>query len=271
MTYSTLALSVDAGVARVTLCRPDELNTMTPTFWEEMITVFGEIDGRSDVRCVIISSTGKHFTAGLDLKSFADLAGDDSLDAGRQREKFRRKVKRMQESFSVIDQCRVPVIAVIQGGCIGGGVDLVTACDMRVMSEEAYFTIQEINIGIVADVGTLQRMPEQLPPAIMRELAYTGRKLKSEEAARYGFVNAVAADHAGALSKADDLAAEIAAKSPLAMTGIKAVLNHSRDHSVASGLDYVATWNAAMLQGEDPEAAIRAVMTKQAATFKDLG
>lgn len=271
MTYSTLTLSVEDSIASVTLCRPDELNTMTPAFWEEMIAVFEEIETRSDVRCVIISSTGKHFTAGLDLKSFADLAGDAGLDVGRQREVFRRKVKRMQESFSVIDRCRVPVIAAVQGGCIGAGVDLVTACDMRIVSEEAYFTIQEVNIGIVADVGTLQRMPEQLPPAIMRELAYTGRKLTSQEAARYGFVNAVEPDQTGALAKAKALAADIAEKSPLAITGIKAVLNHSRDHNIASGLDYVATWNAAMLQGEDPATAIRAVMTKQAATFKDLG
>ncbi|MGD1955441.1 MAG: crotonase/enoyl-CoA hydratase family protein [Sphingomonadales bacterium] len=271
MTYTTLDLSVDAAVATVRLNRPDALNTMTPEFWEEMVTVFGEIESRSDIRCVVIASTGRHFTAGLDLKSFADLQSNPELDIGRQREAFRRKVKEMQESFSVIDRCRVPVIAVIQGGCIGGGVDLVTACDMRVMTDNAYFTIQEINIGIVADVGTLQRMPDQVPPAILRELAYTGRKFGAEEAARYGFVNAVADTHEAALETAYTLAKDIAAKSPLAMTGIKSVLNYSRDHSVASSLDYVATWNAAMLQGDDPEAAMRAVMTKQQATFKDLG
>ncbi|MEM7569160.1 MAG: crotonase/enoyl-CoA hydratase family protein [Pseudomonadota bacterium] len=271
MPYTTLNLEIDSGLAHVTLCRPEALNTMTPDFWEEMIAVFGEIDARPDVRCVVIASTGKHFTAGLDLKSFADLAADDRLDAGRLRELFRRKVMRMQESFSVIDRCRVPVIAVVQGGCIGAGVDLVTACDMRFVSRDAYFTIQEINIGIVADVGTLQRMPDQVPPAIMRELAYTGRKFKAEEAERYGFVNGCADDHEGALAAGKAMAEEIAAKSPLAITGVKAVLNYSRDHDIQSGLDYVATWNAGMLQGDDPLKAIQAVMTKQQASFKDLG
>lgn len=271
MTFQTLALSVNEAVATVTLSRPEALNTMTPEFWDEMITVFGEIDARSDIRCVIIASTGKHFTAGLDLKSFANLAGDSDLDAGRQREKFRRKILRMQESFSAIARCRVPVIAVVQGGCIGGGVDLITACDMRIMTADAYITIQEINIGIVADVGTLQRMPDQLPPAIMRELAYTGRKLGAEEACGYGFINAAVDTHEAALAKAHALALDIAGKSPLAITGIKDVLNYSRDHSIADGLAYVATWNAAMLQGDDPERAIKAVMTKTAATFKDLG
>lgn len=271
MTYKTLQLNIQDAVAAVTLCRPEALNTMTAEFWDEMIAVFGEIDERSDVRCVVIASTGKHFTAGLDLKSFADLAGDSTLDLGRQRERFRRKILRMQESFSVIDRCRVPVIAAIQGGCIGGGVDLITACDMRMMTQDAYVTIQEINIGIVADVGTLQRMPGQLPPAILRELAYTGRKLGAEEARGYGFVNAVEETHDALLKAAHTLAQTIASKSPLAITGIKDVLAYSRDHSVEDGLAYVATWNAAMLQGDDPENAIRAVMTKQTAEFEDLG
>lgn len=271
MSYETLTLGIKDGVASVTLSRPKALNTMTPEFWEEMISVFDEIDARNDVRCVVIASTGKHFTAGLDLKSFADLESSADIDIGRKRELFRRKVMRMQESFSVIDRCRVPVIAAVQGGCIGGGVDLVTACDMRLMSADAYFTIQEINIAIIADVGTLQRMPEQIPPAIMREMAYTGRKLKADEAQRLGFVNDVCDSHEALAEAANALAADIASKSPLAMTGIKDVLNYTRDHSIEDGLAYVATWNAAILQGDDPEAAIRAIMTKQAATFKDLG
>jgi enoyl-CoA hydratase len=271
MTYTTLQLEIKDAVAAVTLCRPEALNTMTPEFWDEMIAVFGEIDERNDVRCVVIASTGKHFTAGLDLKSFAELAGDSTLDLGRQRERFRRKILRMQESFSVIDRCRVPVIAAIQGGCIGGGVDLITACDMRLMTQDAYITIQEINIGIVADVGTLQRMPDQLPPAILRELAYTGRKMSAQEARGYGFVNAVEDSHEDLLTAAHTLAQNIAAKSPLAITGIKDVLTYSRDHSVEDGLAYVATWNAAMLQGDDPEKGIHAVMTKQDASFEDLG
>lgn len=271
MAYTTLTLAVKDAIAHVTLNRPEALNTMTPDFWEEMISVFEEIDALSEVRCVIICSTGKHFTAGLDLNSFASLQDSSDLDLGRKREKFRRKVKRMQESFSVIDRCRMPVIAVVQGGCIGAGVDLVTACDMRIMTQDAYFTIQEINIAIVADVGTLQRMPDQIPPAIMRELAYTGRKFAADEAKHYGFVNAVGADQQAALDSAQALAEDIASKSPLAITGVKEMLNYSRDHSIADGLEYVVTWNAAMLQGSDPEKAIKAMMAKQKATFDDLG
>ncbi|MEM9878184.1 MAG: crotonase/enoyl-CoA hydratase family protein [Pseudomonadota bacterium] len=271
MAFETLDFSVADKVATLTLSRPEALNTMTPEFWDEMVAVFAEIEDEPDIRCVVIASTGKHLTAGLDLKSFADLQVDASLDIARQRELFRRKVLRMQRSFSVIDRCRVPVIAAIQGGCIGGGVDLACACDMRLVTQDAYFTIQEINIGIVADVGTLQRMPAQLPDAIMRELAYTGRKLTAAEAVQYGFVNAAHRDHAAVLEAAKVLASDIAAKSPLAMSGIKNVLNFCRDHSIEDGLDYVATWNAAMLQGDDPERAIGAVLMKQETAFADLG
>jgi len=270
MAYETLDLAVEGKVAKITLSRPDALNTMTPAFWDDMVDVFDHIDERTDIRCVIICSTGKHFSAGLDLKSFASLQGDPQVDIGRQREVFRRKVLKLQKSFSAIDACRVPVIAAIQGGCIGGAVDLVSACDMRMMTADAYFTIQEINVGIVADVGTLQRMPKQIPDAIMRELAYTGRKFKADEASKYGFVNRVCDSHGSLLEAAKSLALEIAEKTPLAITGIKSVLNFCRDNSIQSGLDYVATWNAGMLQGEDPERAIGATMTKQPTAFSDL-
>jgi enoyl-CoA hydratase len=272
MELKTLDYRVDDGIARITLNRPAELNTMNGDFWPEMVQVFNEIAHDMAVRCVIIASTGKHFTAGLDLKWAGQnaLASRGSADLGRQREAFRRHVKELQESFNVIDNCRVPVIAVCQGGCIGGGVDLVTACDMRIATSDAYFTIQEINVAIVADVGTLQRIPFLLPQGLVRELAYTGRKFPAAEAARYGFLNRVEDSHEAALAAADALAREICAKSPLAITGIKQVLNYGRDHSVADGLDYVAVWNAAMLQGEDMTTAVQAQMARQSATFQNL-
>jgi enoyl-CoA hydratase len=164
----------------------------------------------------------------------------------------------------------VPVIVVTQGGCIGGGVDLVTACDIRICSSEAYFTIQEINVGIVADVGTLQRIPHLLPQGLIRELAYTGRKFPAAEALRYGFVNRVEDTHADALAAAEVMAREICAKSPLAITGIKQVLNYSREHSIADGLEYVAVWNAGMLQGEDMKEAVKAQMARLSATYANL-
>lgn len=271
MPFKTFDYSVTDGIARITLNRPTELNTMNGDFWPEMVQVFKAIEHDMAVRCVIIASTGKHFTAGLDL----NWAGQNALsnqggDLGRQREAFRRHLKELQESFNVIDGCRVPVIAVCQGGCIGGGVDLVTACDLRVCSSDAYFTIQEINIAIVADVGTLQRLPTLLPQGLVRELAYTGRKFPAAEAAKWGFVNQVADSHDDALAAAEAMARAICAKSPLAIAGIKQVLNYGRDHSISDGLEYVAVWNAGMLQGEDMTAAVKAQMARQSATYANL-
>lgn len=271
MELKTMEYGVADGIARITLNRGHELNTMNGDFWPEMLRVFRAIEADMTVRCVIIASTGRHFTAGLDLNWAAqNAAAMRGGDLGRQREAFRRHVKQLQESFNVIDNCRVPVIAVCQGGCIGGGVDLVTACDLRIASADAYFTIQEINVAIVADVGTLQRIPFLLPQGLVRELAYTGRKFAAAEAAQWGFVNCVEDSHAAALAAAEAMAREICAKSPLAVTGIKQVLNHGRDHSIVDGLEYVAVWNAGMLQGDDMGEAVKAQMQRQSATFQNL-
>lgn len=271
MELTTLDYRVDGPIARVTMNRPAELNTMNKAFWTELIEVFAAIDADPAIRCVIVASTGKHFTAGLDLGFAAAAQGEShGADLGRRREAFRRHVKQMQETFNVVDRCRVPVIAVVQGGCIGGGVDFVTACDIRLCSTEAFFTIQEVNIAIVADVGTLQRIPHLLPQGLIRELAYTGRRFPAAEALRYGFVNRVEESHAEALAAAEAMAKQIATKSPLAVTGIKQVLNFGRDHSIDDGLEYVAVWNAGMLQGEDVPNAIRAQLARQEPAFGDL-
>ena len=270
MELTTLTLEVADAVATVTMVRPQALNTMNKEFWTELIEVFAAIDADPSVRAVVIASTGKHFTAGLDLQWAGSTLGGPPGDAGRAREAFRRHIHAMQETFSVVDRCRVPVIAVVQGGCIGGGVDFVTACDMRIGTADCFFTVQEINIAIVADVGTLQRIPHLLPQGLVRELAYTGRRFPADEAKAHGFLNRVEPDHAAALASARALALEIAARSPLAMTGIKTVLNYGRDHSIADGLEYVALWNAAMLQGEDVPAAVGAQMRKESARFADL-
>lgn len=271
MELETLSLAVDGGIARVTMTRPQALNTMNEAFWGEIVTVFEAIDGDASVRVVLLTSTGKHFTAGLDLGWAAGNLGDGGAgDVGRQRAAFLRKVKRMQHSFTVVDNCKVPVIAVVQGGCIGGGVDLVTACDLRVGTADAFFTIQEINIGIVADVGTLQRIPHLLPQGIVRELAYTGRRFGAEEAARCGFLNTVAATHAEAIAAGAVLAREIASKSPMATMGTKAVLNRGRDQTIEAGLDYVGVWNAAFLAGDDLVEAMAAKLQKRPAGFKDV-
>ncbi len=270
MELTTIDYRVDGAIARVTMNRPEALNTMNKAFWTELITVFEAIDVDPAIRAVIIASTGRHFTAGLDLGFAAASQGGAQGDPGRARESFRRHVKEMQETFNVVDRCRVPVIVVVQGGCIGGGVDFVTACDMRIATADSFFTIQEVNIAIVADVGTLQRIPHLLPQGLIRELAYTGRRFPAAEAKQYGFVNSVEADHAAALAAAESLAETIAAKSPLVITGIKQILNEGRSQTIDQGLDYVALWNAAMLQGEDVPNAVKAQIAKQTAVYADL-
>jgi enoyl-CoA hydratase len=270
MKLTTLEYRVNGAVAEVTMCRPEALNTMNEAFWTEVIDVFKAIDEDPAIRAVVIASTGKHFTAGLDLGWAGATNNDPSADPGRAREAFRRHILAMQETFNVVDRCRVPVIAAVQGGCIGGGVDFVTACDIRIGTENCFFTVQEINIAIVADVGTLQRLPHLLPQGLVRELAYTGRRFPAAEAKHWGFLNQVAADHDSALAAARAMAEDIAGKSPLAITGIKRVLNHGRDHSIEDGLEYVALWNAAMLQGEDVPSAVQAQMAKKQAVFADL-
>lgn len=270
MELTTMTLAVADAVATVTLSRPEALNTMNKAFWTELIEVFEAIDADTSVRAVVIASTGRHFTAGLDLGMAASDLGGPKGDIGRARESFRRHIHKMQDTFTVVDKCRVPVIAVVQGGCIGGGVDFVTACDLRVGTADCFFTVQEVNIAIVADVGTLQRIPHLLPQGLIRELAYTGRRFPAAEAKAHGFLNRVEPDHELALASAHALAQEIASKSPLAITGIKAVLNRGRDQSIEEGLEYVALWNAAMLQGEDVPAAVGAQMRKETPRFADL-
>jgi enoyl-CoA hydratase len=223
------------------------------------------------VRAVVIASTGKHFTAGMDLSVFGGVAGNEpKVDRARQNEQLRRNVLEMQQSFSAIEESRVPVIAAIQGGCIGGGVDLISACDIRLCTADAWFCIQEINIGMVADVGTLQRLPYLIPEGLIRELAYTGRRLPAERAMKAGLLNEVFADQAAMVAAATAMAHEIAAKSPLAIAGTKAMLTYARDHSVADGLNHIATWNAGMLHSDDLTEALAAQKQKREPIFADL-
>ena len=270
MELSTMSLAVADAVATVTLTRGEALNTMNRAFWTELIEVFDAVAADPGIRAVVVASTGKHFTAGLDLGFAGEGLGGPPGDIGRAREAFRRHIHAMQRTFTVVDKCRVPVIAAIQGGCIGGGVDFVTACDLRIGTADCFFTVQEVNIAIVADVGTLQRIPHLLPQGLIRELAYTGRRFPAAEARGYGFLNGVEGDHAAALAAGEAMARAIAAKSPLAITGIKHILNAGRDQSIEAGLDTVALWNAAMLQGSDVPNAVQAQMAKAEAVFADL-
>ncbi|MDF3075570.1 MAG: crotonase/enoyl-CoA hydratase family protein [Alphaproteobacteria bacterium] len=269
MAYDSFDFSVTDKIAQIRFNRPDKRNSMTLAFWQEMRAVFAELDSRDDVRVAVISSTGPHFTSGMDLSVFGSLTPPNA-EEGRKRENLRRQILWFQECFSVIDQARVPVLAAIQGGCIGGGVDLVTACDMRYCAADAFFTIKEIDIGMVADVGTLQRLPLQMPSGLVRELAYTGRRMPADEAKACGFVNQIFASHEKLVEGVLDIARTIAAKTPLAIAGSKEMLNYARDHSIEDGLNYIATWNAAMLQTADMPEAFAATAQKREAKFDDV-
>lgn len=268
--FETLDVSIEEAVAHVALNRPDKLNAMNAVMFGEIGVAFKALDEIPSVRAIVLSANGRLFTAGLDLKDSSEVLGQQNGDPARIREKLRRHILFLQDCFTALEECRVPVIACVHGPCLGAGIDLISAADMRICSEDAYFTIQEVHVGIVADVGTLQRMPHLLPQGILRELAYTGRKFTSSEADKYGFVNEVCTDKEAALAAALLLAKTIAAKSPMAVTGTKSILNHSRDHSVHEGLDYVATWNSGQLLGEDLMKAASAALTKQDVEFADL-
>lgn len=266
----TLAFEVRDKIAHVTLNRPEKRNAMNAAFWTECPALFDWMSDQPDIRCAIVSGAGKMFTAGIDLTLLAGMAPPADADPARVRERLYRKIKAMQETFRAVARCRVPVIAAVHNGCLGAGVDLVTACCLRLCTEDAYFTIQEVNIGMVADVGTLQRIGTQLPEALVRELAYTGRPFRAAEAAAHGFVNAVVPDQATLLAKAEALAGEIAGKSPLAMAGIKQCLSYARDHPVDDALDQVAMWNAGMLLGADIMTGAKAALAKTDASYDDL-
>ena len=252
MTHQCFDVEIRDHIAHVRMKRGDELNTMTPAFWSELPEIVGEISDAGSARVIVLSSTGRHFTAGMDLSVFTggDLSGDD-LEAGRRHARLRQTALHLQQSFSCLEAARMPVLAAVQGGCIGGGVDMVTACDMRYATADAFFCIQEINIGMTADVGTLQRLPKIIPEGVARELAYTGDRMPAERALEVGLVNRVFDDHESLVEGTLEIAARIAGHSPLAIWGTKEAINYTRDHSVADSLRHIAVWQAGMFVGTD--------------------
>jgi len=270
MAYETLDLEVADHVAHVTLNRPDELNTLSAAFWRDIRALFRALDDDGAVRVVVISSTGRHFSAGIDLGFFQELAPDASLDQGRQRQRLRQLVLDLQDCFTLIENCRKPVLLAVQGAAIGGAMDMAAACDMRYCTADAYFSLHEINIGITADLGSLQRLPHLMPAGLLRELAYSGRRLPADEARAAGFVNRVFDSHEAMIEGVMAIAREIAARTPLAITGTKEMLNYARDHSVADGLAHVATWNAAMIVTDDLAEGLAAQMQKRPPHYADL-
>jgi len=246
---------------------------MIPEFWDELPQLVRQLDDSGEARAIVLSSQGKHFTAGMDLSVFGGsttLDTTDGAEIGRQRANLRRNILRLQETFSCLERARLPVLAAVQGGCVGGGVDLASACDMRYCTSDAFFCIQEINIGMTADVGTFPRLPHVMPEGLVRELAYTGRRLSASEALDCGLVNRVYDSHEAMIAGVGEIAGEIAARSPLAVWGSKEMLNYARDHSIADGLDYIATWQTGMFQPTDMKEAFQAKSERRDPEFADL-
>ena len=275
MSHTCFDVTMQGKVAHLQLKRPEAMNSMTREFWSELPSIVRDLDDRGEARAIVISSTGKHFSAGMDLAVFTGGGGgggDDggSQELGRRRAQFRQIAMTLQDSFTALEKARVPVLAAIQGGCIGGAVDLISACDLRYASADAFFCVQEINIGMTADVGTLQRLPKIIPDGVAREMAYRGHRLPADRAYQVGLVNEVFEDHESLVDGVLEIAQEIAGKSPLAIWGSKEMLNYSRDHSVADGLNYIATWQTGMFQPTDMMETFAAKADKRDPEFDDL-
>jgi enoyl-CoA hydratase len=275
MGYECFDVEVNDKIGHIRMIRPDKANSMIASFWRDLPEIVDGLSASGSVRAIVLSGEGKHFCSGMDLSVFGsdDTIGPGAATKGhrsRRNERFRSTALRLQDSFTCLERARMPVLCAIQGACIGGGIDMVSAADMRYATESAYFSIHEINIGMTADVGTLQRMPKLVAEGIVRELAYTGRRWPAAEAHAAGFVNAVYPDHDTMMAAVMDVAAEIAAKSPMAVWGTKQTMHYTRDHSVADGLEFIANWNAAMFDTDDMGEAFAAQLEQRPADFPDL-
>jgi enoyl-CoA hydratase len=271
MNFETLAVALDGPVATVRLNRPDKANAMNAVMWQEIRRAFEWVDQTPAARVAVLEGEGRHFSAGIDLQMMAALLPQvhDDCD-GRAREKLRRLILDLQDTLTALERCRKPVLAAVHGACVGGAVDLICCTDMRYAAADAQFVIKEVDIGMVADVGTLQRLPKLIgSQGLVRELAYTGRPVDAAEARAIGLVNRVYDSREVLAAGVREIAATIAAKSPLAIRGIKEMLNYARDHSVADGLNHVATWNGAMLMSEDLMTAMTAAQSRELPRFRD--
>lgn len=267
MGYECFDVQAEGRVAHLKLSRPERRNAMAAAFWTELPAIVRELDATGSVRALVISSTGPHFCAGLDLSLFqsTSIASGGTADA---RLRFRRELERLQASLNALADARFPVIAAIQGGCIGGGVDMVSACCLRYATRDAWFVIQEINLGMMADVGTFNRVPKQLPEAVVRELGYSGDRLGAERAERLGFVNGLFDTHEALVAGALAVAQRIAAKAPVAVAATKRMISYTRDHSVAESFEYLNALQPGIFSIEDIRRTVAA--KGGAAEYADL-
>lgn len=261
-------VEIEHKIAQVSFNRPKKSNALHMEAWIEMQTVFETLSKDDDVRVIILAGEGKHFCAGIDLELLMSISRLKDISCqGKRSEKVRGFILTLQQTVSSIEKCSKPVIAAIHNGCIGGGVDIATACDMRYCSEDAYFTIKEIDLGMVADLGTLQRLPKIIPPGMAAEMAYTGRKVLGQEAKNIGLVNHCYASKKTLMEGVLQISSTIASKSPLSIRGTKDILHYSREHSVDDSLNYISIWNASMLLSEDLTESFQANLEKRLPKF----
>ncbi len=271
MDYVCFTAETVDHIAHIRFNRPEKANSMIPEFWRELPAAIDKISNDGEARVIVISSAGKHFTSGMDISVFMQGGFDgDAKNAHVSAEAFRHKIRDLQNAFSCLERARQPVLAAIQGGAIGAGVDLATACDCRYASADAFFCVHETAIGMVADVGTFPRLVRVIPEGWARQIAYTAERLPAAKAKEIGLVNEVFPNDEALLDGVMAIARQIAAHSPLAVAGAKAMANYARDHTTSDALDYVAVWNAAMLRPEDIKEAFIARGEKRAPKFDAL-
>jgi len=271
MSYKCFDVSIADNIAHIVLSRPEKRNAMSADFWRELPEIVRDIDENSKARVIVISSSGPVFSAGIDVSMLgSDVTGDGNKNDPAYGAAFYSTVKRLQNTFSSLEDCRIPVLVAIQGGCYGGGVDLITACDMRYGTADSFITIFEIKVGMTADVGTFPRILNLLPEGLVRELAYTGRKMHADEAKAQGLYNEVFETQEQMLEHVMKIATEIASMPPMAIFGCKRAITYGRDHSTADALDNIAVWNMSMLIPSEMMESMQANAQKRPGDFADL-
>ncbi len=270
MSYACFEVTIDDQIAHIVLSRPQKRNAMNADFWRELPEIVRDIDDNSKARIIVLSAQGPVFSSGIDLSMFAKIGGDGNKNAPDYGARLYDDIRALQDSFTALEQCRIPVIACVQGAALGGAVDLITACDMRYGTADSYVSIYEINVGMTADVGTFPRILNHLPEGLVRELAYTGRRMEAEECERRGLYNAIYESHEEMMSAVLDIARNIASKPPMAVYGCKRVITYSRDHSTADTLDNIALWNMSMLLPAEMQEAITAKAQKRLGKYAEL-
>lgn len=272
--WTCFSVEIADHVAHVRLNRPEAMNALNRAFWNELPAIIRDINDHARARVIVLSSTGKHFTAGMDLSVFTDpeagVGRPSDSDRATAMEAFRYHVHYLQNTFSCLDEARMPVLVAVHGGCVGAGVDMISACDIRYCTSDAFFVIQEINIGMTADVGTFPRLCKLIPEGWVREMAYTGRRLPAARAKEIGLVNEVFDTHEALLAHVLETAREIASKPPLAVAGSKVMVNYARDHTIKDALDYIAVWQTGMFAPQHMMESFAAKQEKRAPDYPDL-